>query len=279
MLNSYSFIGCDKNFDESEKVIIGAPFDGTASFRPGSRFAPSSIRLDSDGMETYSPYLDDDLLNHKIADLGDMELPIGDTDAVLTTIENKMTELFASNKKPILLGGEHLVTLPSFRSALKLYPNLKLIQLDAHADLRDDYLGVKLSHATVIRRCHNMVGDDNIFQFGIRSGTKEEFDFAKEHTNLYKFDLSQVANTVRNLQKEKVYLTIDLDVLDTGIFPGTGTPEPGGISFAELMNAFHLLKELDIVGADICELAPNLDTSGVSSMTACKILRELLLII
>lgn len=279
MLNKYSFIDCNAKFEDSKKVIIGAPFDGTVSYRPGTRFAPSAIRLDSQEIETYSPYQDDDLTNHQICDLGDLCLPIGNTDAVLTMIENEMTNIFASKKKPVLIGGEHLITLPSYRAALKLYPDLKLIQLDAHTDLRDDYLGVKLSHATVIRRCHNMVGDNNIFQFGIRSGTKEEFEFAKEHTSLHKFDLSQIPNTVRNLQNEKVYLTIDLDVLDTSVLPGTGTPEPGGISFAEILNSFDYLKELDIVGADICELAPTLDPSGVSTAVACKILRELLLII
>lgn len=275
--NILTFIGCGKEYGEADKVIFGAPFDGTTSYRPGTRFASQYIRNESYGIETYSPYQDKDLEDIKVFDGGDLELPFGNTEKVLEMIEEYEAAVLADGKKPIMIGGEHLVTLGAVRAALKKYPDLTIIQFDAHADLREDYLGEKLSHACVLRRCHDLVGDGRIFQFGIRSGERAEFKFAAEHTTMCKFDFARLEALCRTI-KTPVYFTIDLDVLDSSVFPGTGTPEAGGVGFNDLIAAVITVGGLtDVVAADINELSPPYDPSGVSTAAACKTLRELLL--
>lgn len=278
--NIQTFIACDSEYKEADKVIFGAPFDGTTSYRPGTRFASQYIRNESYGIETYSPYQDKDLEDIRVFDGGDLELPFGNTEKVLQMIEDYAAGVLSDGKMPIMIGGEHLVTLGAVRAALKKYPDLTIIQFDAHADLRDDYLGEKLSHACVLRRCHDLVGDNKIFQFGIRSGERAEFLFAKEHTRMNRFDFGGLENICRALKDKPVYFTIDLDVLDSSVFPGTGTPEAGGVSFNQLIDAIITVGSLtNTVAADINELSPPLDTSGASTAAACKALRELLLAI
>lgn len=279
--NIHTFIGCDSDYEESKIVIFGAPYDGTCSYRPGTRFASAAIRNESYGIETFSPYQEKDLTDYKIFDGGDLELPFGDPVKPLEIIEAMEERILADDKLPVMIGGEHLVTLGAMRSVVKKYPNLHILHFDAHADLRDDYLSVKLSHATVMRRCHELVGDDRIYQFGIRSGDREEFTWGKEHVTTCRFNFETLADVVAKLQKENVpvYLTVDLDVLDPSVFPGTGTPEAGGVSFIELLNALKEVSKLNIVAADMNELSPVYDASGVSTAVACKLLRELLLLL
>ena len=274
-----AFIGCDCEYEQAQTVIFGAPFDSTTSFRPGTRFGCSAIRAESFGIETYSPYQDKDLLDHNIFDAGDPELCIGSVDTALEQIEDIAAEILADGKRPVMIGGEHSVTLGAVRAVRKKYEDLYIIQFDAHADLRDDYLGVKNSHACVMRRCWELVGDSHIYQFGIRSGDREEFRFSEGHTKMHRFNVAGVSEAAAELKGKKVYLTIDMDVLDPSAFPGTGTPEAGGVSFMQLLDAVLCLKDLDIVGADINELSPHYDQSGVSTATACKLLRELLLML
>ncbi len=278
-LNTLTFIGCDHTYKDADIVLFGAPFDGTTSYRPGTRFAPQVIRLDSDGLETYSPYLDKDLLDKKIADIGDLTMTFGNKHKSLKTIKETAQTIISANKKPLMIGGEHLVTLPVVEALYEKYPDLQLIQFDAHTDLRDDYLGEKLSHATVVRRVHDLLGDDKIHQFGMRSGTKEEFDFAKKHTFLERFTVDTIKDRLTHLKDIPLYVTIDLDILDPSIMSGTGTPEPGGITFKELLVALKQLEGLNIVGCDIVELAPDYDASGVSTAVASKVIREMLLLL
>lgn len=279
MLNKHSetFFGLDCDYESSRIVLFGAPFDSTTSFRPGARFASKAMRSESFGLESYSPYLDRDLYDYAIFDSGDLELPFGNTERALNMIEERTATILADGKLPLMIGGEHLVTLGAVRAAHKQYSDLQLVHFDAHADLRDDYLGERLSHATVIRRCWDLLGDGSIYQFGIRSGEREEFYWAKEHTYLQKFGFDGLADAVQALAGKPVYLTIDLDVLDPSYFPGTGTPEAGGVTFAQLLSAMQAVAQLDIVGCDINELAPVYDASGASTAVALKVLRELLL--
>ncbi|MFD1852083.1 agmatinase [Oceanobacillus bengalensis] len=277
-LHLSTFIGCEKPYMEAEVVLFGVPFDGTTTFRPGTRFAMQAIRTDSFGLETYSPYLDKDLEDVSIYDGGDLDLPFGNTEKVLGQILAYSQEVLEDGKKFLMVGGEHLVSLPTIQAAYQKYPNLHVIHIDAHTDLREAYLGEKLSHASVIRRCHDFLGDGRIFQFGIRSGMKEEFEWAKEHTYLERFTLDTLKEKVQELQDVPVYVTIDLDVLDPGTFPGTGTPEPGGITYRELLEAIKHLQSLNqIVAADVVELSPQYDPSGASTAMACKTVREMLL--
>lgn len=277
--NVETFIGCDAEYDDAKIVVFGAPFDSTTSFRPGARFGPAAIRHESFGLETYSPYQDKDLLDYSVFDSGDIELCFGSAEKALEDIEERAKTILSDGKFPLLLGGEHLVTLGSVRAVYEKYPDLHIIHFDAHADLRDDYLGAKLSHACVLRRCHDILGDGRIHQFCIRSGERDEFAFAKEHTDMHPLSLDGLRDTVGRLvaDNKPVYFTIDLDCLDPSAFPGTGTPEAGGITFLQLLEAIKEVTKCRVVGADINELAPMLDTTGVSTATACKVLRELML--
>ena len=275
--NTETFLGCDADWEEARIVLYGAPYDSTTSFRPGTRFGSRAIRAESYGLELYSPYQDAELRG-RVLDSGDLELPFGDPAPALAMIEARAAEILQGGKIPFLLGGEHLVTLGAVRAAAKAHPDLHILHFDAHADLRADYLGSPLSHACVLRRCHELVGDHRIYQFGIRSGDKAEFDWGKGHVFTHKFDLEGLGEALDALQGKPVYLTVDLDVLDPSVFPGTGTPEPGGVSFDALRRAVtDACRRLNIVAADVNELSPHYDASGISTAAACKIVREMLI--
>ena len=277
--NIETFIGCDASYDDARIVLFGAPFDSTTSFRPGTRFAPHAIRSESFGLETYSPWLDRDLEDISVFDSGDIELCIGSADKALDQISERTATILKDGKIPFMIGGEHLVTLGAFREVFKKYPDIHIIHFDAHTDLRDDYLDVKLSHACVIRRCHDLVGDGRIHQFGIRSGERAEWRWARQgHTDLHPFSFDGLAETVKGLGSTPVYFTIDLDVMDPSVFPGTGTPEYGGVTFMQLFEALKTVcGGCNIVGLDVNELCPPYDQTGASTAAACKIIRELLL--
>ena len=276
--NVETFIGCDAAYKDADTVLFGAPYDCTTSFRPGTRFASAAMRRESYGLELYSPYQGKELTDRKIFDGGDLELPFGAPEPMLRMIEKQAATILKDGKRPFMLGGEHLVTLGAVRAAVKKFPDLHILHFDAHADLRDDYLGQKLSHACVLRKCHELVGDGKIYQFGIRSGDKSEFDWGKEHVFTRLFDFEGLDGALRALAGEPVYLTVDLDVLDPSVFPGTGTPEPGGVSFDVLRKAVtDACSALNVVAADVNELSPHYDASGASTAVACKIVREMLI--
>ena len=275
--NLETFIGCDNSYEESKIVLFGAPFDSTTSFRPGTRFASKAMRSESFGIETYSPYQDGDLEDFAVFDSGDLELPFGNTQRVLDQIEEHTAEILKDGKIPCMIGGEHLVTLGAMRAVVKQYPDVHIIHFDAHADLREDYLEERFSHATVLHRVWDLVGDGKIFQFGIRSGDRSEFVWAKDHVFTNKFNFHGLKEIVDQLKEKPVYFTLDLDVLDPSVFPGTGTPEAGGVSFQELLEAMIQVSHLNIVGFDVNELSPVYDQSGSSTAMACKVLRELLI--
>ena len=281
--NINTFMGMENPYDKSDIVVYGAGFDGTTSNRPGARFASSSMRPEFYGLETYSPILELDLEDFKICDMGDLDLSIGDTDKVLQEIYEGTKQIIQDNKIPFMIGGEHLVTLPAFKAVYEKYEDVYILHFDAHTDLREEYNNNKNSHATVIKRIWDIVGDNKIYQFGIRSGTKEEFDFSlkENHTYMEVGNINTFKDIVDKLEYKKIYITIDLDVFDTSIFPGTGTPEPGGVTYREFENIFSILKNsnVDIVGCDIVELSPDYDNTKVSTVLACKVLRELALVL
>lgn len=276
-----SFQSCKSEYDDASVVIYSCPMDATTSYRPGTRFAGNAIRVDSFGIEWYSPYREMSLRDYPTCDIGDLDLPIGAVEDALDVIYDTTKQILKDNKKPMMIGGEHLVTLPVVKAVAEKYPDLHMIHLDAHTDLRDEFFGRKLSHATVLRRCFDVLGPGRIYQFGIRSGDKHEFDWAASgNTFLRKFDFEGLAETIQKLKDKPVYITIDLDVLDPGVFPGTGTPEPGGMQYKDLLKAFDLFEGLNhIVGADFVELNPYLDPSGASTAVAVKTLREMVLIL
>ena len=274
------FQSCDAEYDESDVVIFSSPMDATCSFRPGTRFAGPAIRVDSIGLEWYSPYMEMDLKDYKTGDIGDLDLPMGDVEGDLDEISRVTREILADNKKTMMIGGEHLVTYGTIREYIKKYPDLNIIHFDAHTDLREEFLGRELSHATVLRKCYDMLESGTLYQFGIRSGDRSEFEWAKTHIHQTKFSFDGLDECIEALKDKPVYLTIDLDVLDPSVFPGTGTPEAGGVTYKELQDAILKMRKLNnLVGADMVELSPHYDASGVSTAVACKVLRELVLLL
>lgn len=269
-----SWMAQNPNYNKSDIVMVGIPFDGTVSYRSGSRFAPEQIRLASWGLEDYSPKFDKHLDDVNFHDAGDLELPLGNTKKSLDIIEENVRNIYQDKKRYFGIGGEHLVTLPAIKAVKEFYPNLAIIHFDAHTDLRTNYLGEEMSHSTVMYHSGNIVGFDNVKQIGIRSGLKEEWDLMKKHKTLID-DYSGL----NPLIDKKVFVTVDLDVLDPSVMSGTGTPEAGGLTFNELVGWFEQLKKFDIVGCDVVELAPDYDHSGVSTAVATKVIRELLMVL
>ena len=278
--NLQVFQSCDKEYKDSSVVIFSSPMDATCSFRPGTRFAGPAIRQDSIGMEWYSPYFNMDLKDYGTCDIGDLDLPMGDVEKDLKEISRVTSLILKDGKKTMMIGGEHLVTLGTIREYVKKYKDLNIIHFDAHTDLREEFLGRELSHATVLRKCYDLLDGGTIYQSGIRSGDRSAFEWAKTHIHQHLFDTEGLDEAIEALKDKPVYITIDLDVLDPSVFPGTGTPEAGGITFKELEAAILKMRKLNsIVGADMVELSPDYDTSHVSTQVACKVLRELVLLL
>jgi agmatinase len=270
-----SFLESRDDYEESRIILFGAPLDLTSSFRMGSREAPMAVRAASQGLEDYSPQLDRSLKDCAFYDAGDLTLPLGNLQGSLFQIGQACRIITGDGKTPFMLGGEHLVTLPAVQVMAGLFPGLTVLQFDAHADLRDDYMGEKLSHATVLRRIGEVVGDRNVYQFGVRSGTREEFQYGRAHTNFYPFEaVRRLQACLPELKGRPVYVTLDIDILDPAYAPGTGTPEPGGIQPSEIFEILSLLQELQVVGLDIVELAPVCDPSGITAMLVAKMTRE-----
>ena len=268
-----NWIGQNPDYNSSDIVMLGLPFDGTVSYRSGSRFAPEQIRLASWGLEDYSPRFDRHLEDVNFHDAGDLEFPLGNTYKSLDLIEKNVEEIYRDGKKVFAIGGEHLVTLPEIKAVSKFYKDFAVVHFDAHTDLREEYLGEEMSHSAVIRHVSKIVGAENIKQIGIRSGMKEEWEFMKKHNTL----ISNYSE-LDVFKDKKIFVTVDLDVLDPSVLPGTGTPESGGMQFNELIGWFEYLKKFDIIGADVVELAPDYDASGVSTAVAAKVIRELLMV-
>jgi len=275
------FIKSHPSFEESKAVIYGMPMDWTVSFRPGSRFGPTRIREVSIGLEEYSPYQDKELEEVKYFDAGDIPLPFGNAQRSLDMIEEYIDGLLEKGKFPLGLGGEHLVSWPVMKAMYKKYPDLAIIHFDAHTDLRDSYEGEPLSHSTPIKKVCNLIGPENVYSFGIRSGMKEEFEWAKEvGMHLHKFEvLEPLKKELPSLAGRPVYVTIDIDVLDPAHAPGTGTLEAGGITSKELIDSILAIanSDINVVGADLVEVAPAYDHSEQTQVAASKFIREILL--
>lgn len=273
------FEGCTATFEESEIVLVGAGYDGTSSYRPGSRFAPQAIREETlYSQEDYSPYFEKDIKDRPIHDAGNLILPFGTKQRVLELIGLTIDRIFQSGKRPCLIGGEHLVSWPAIQAAHRHFPDLCVVQLDAHLDLMDNLFGDEISHGTVMRRSSELLGEKKrIYQVGIRSGSREEYQYARQHTQLFPFSVEEFVNNSGALRGRPIYLTIDLDVFDPSLLPGTGTPEAGGIFFNDYIKVLKALQGCQVIGCDLVELAPQIDPTHVSTIVAAKALRELLI--
>ncbi len=272
-----TYLSAKATFEEAEVILLGCPYDGSATFRPGARFGPSAIRKASWGIETYSPYFHKDLESLSIHDMGDLELPLGEKRLSFTLIQRAIQRILSSRKTPVLLGGDHLITLPVLKEVLKVYPDLHLIHLDAHADLREEYLGERLSHSTVMKRIADHLKKGRLLQIGIRSGTEEELKLARKMRSIVPLEMGALRSLEKRLRGKPVYLSLDLDLFDPSLLPGVGTPEPGGITFQQFISLIKEVSKLHIIGFDIVELTPDYDLTQISSITASVILREMIL--
>ena len=264
--------------EAADIALFGVCWDGTSSFKAGSRFAGFAVREASFGIEEFSFYQQQSLQEVRFCDYGDLLLPPGQKERVMADIESAVKEIRAKQQFPIAFGGEHLVALPLILAAYEEHPDLALIHFDAHADLRAEMWGDTLTHATIIGRAADRIGFEHLFQFGIRSGSAEEWTLAQEHKTLHPFTVDAIRAVLAKLGDRPIYLTLDMDVLDPSLYPGTGTPEPGGISWDLLMAGLKLFKGRRLVGMDCLELAPHYDPSGVSAITMAKTLREMILL-
>ncbi len=271
---SKDFIGANPDYNSSKIVMLGMPYDCTCSNRAGTRFAPQAARLESIGIEEYSVYFDREMSDTLFYDAGDLEYPFGNAKKALDITEENVDTIYNDNKKLLGVGGEHLITLASVKSVLKKYDNLAVIQFDAHTDLREQYLGEELTHSGVMYRIAQLIGYENIAQIGLRSGEKEEFDIVRKYSTL-----KTKKEELNKFKNKNIFLTIDLDVLDPSIMSGVGTPEAGGLTYLELMDWLLYLKDFNIVGADIMELAPDVDPTKTSTAAACKLIREVLMLL
>ncbi|HEX3010427.1 MAG TPA: agmatinase [Syntrophomonadaceae bacterium] len=273
-----TFLESSEDLDGSDRVILGLPMDATTSFRPGTRLAPFRVREVSEGLEDYSVYQDKSLQDINFYDAGSVIIPFGNVTESLTRMERVAEGFLSMGKKIFSIGGEHLVSLPMIKAYYQKYPNLAVIQLDAHADLRMDYLGEQLSHASVMRRVVEIIGPGSLFQLGIRSGLKEEIEYAADYTSLYLDEvITKVPVTKDKIGARPVYITVDIDVLDPAYAPGTGTPEPGGITTRELFNTLMEFRDIDVVGFDVVEISPPYEPGDNTAIVGAKLIREALL--
>ncbi len=272
------FLGAVPDYDRCRGVVIGVPMDFTVTFRPGARLAPQRIREASDVLEEYSLALDEDLADHPFHDLGDVRLIWGNVVASLEAIEAVVARVAGDGKVPLLVGGEHLITWPAVRALARRHPDLAVLHFDAHADLRPDYAGERLSHATALRLVTEELPRGSVYQFGIRSATREEVAFAREHTHFFPGRvLESLKECLPRLAGRPLYVTVDIDVLDPAYAPGTGTPEAGGISSGELLEAVRALRGCRVIGFDLVEISPGLDPTERTVVLGAKILREAIL--
>ncbi|MEB3275732.1 MAG: agmatinase [Cyanobacteriota bacterium] len=271
------FMGSRRNPDGCAVGLFGVPYDGTTSFRPGTRFGPAAIREVSSGLETYCPQLDLDLENLAFADLGAVDIPFGAPEPVVAAVKAASQQVLELGLKPLMLGGEHSISSGAVAAVAERHPELVLVQLDAHADLRHEWLGARHSHACAMRRCLEVLPSGKLLQIAIRSGTREEFQELRQTSRLVAME--QMAAALQPLRGQPLYLTVDLDWFDPAVMPGTGTPEPGGFLWSHFAALVAELRHHQLVGADVVELAPQLDPSGVSSVLAAKVTRSLLLLL
>lgn len=264
-----------KLINNKDIILFGAPYDQTVTFKAGAAYAPQAIRQNFYGIETFSPYQKHDLSEVSVHDIGDLDLELAEPVEMVRIVEAEAKAILDNDCIPFMIGGEHLVALGAVLAAFSKCKDLCIVHFDAHADLRNDYEGQKYSHACVLRRCHDLLGDNRIWQFGVRSMDASEHEFiAAGHVETQMFGIEDVFK-LQLPEGTPVYLTVDLDVLDPGEFPGTGTQEAGGVSFTQLLDALlYVINNFNVIAVDNVELAPDIDLTGRSTMLACKLLRE-----
>ena len=274
------FTGSQEPFEAAKYVILGVPFDVTSTYRSGAKFAPLAIRDASQNVECYSFRTGVDVEDLKTHDLGDLHVA-GDVELTLGRLALVAQDLFDDGKIPVFIGGEHTITLGVARSLGK---NVAVVSFDAHLDLRDDYLGLTVSHTTFMRRINEDVKPAKILEIGTRAVCKEELDYAKEAGidiltahQIRKDGVKETAETIKDALKgyEKVYVSIDMDVLDPAYVPAVPNPEPEGLDTVTLLDILEAVCDRRVIGFDVVEVAPHYD-QGLTAIQATKVIFEVL---
>jgi agmatinase len=232
----------------------------------------------SEGLESYSPVLDRDLEDVCVRDLGDLEIAGLDMNDALDRISAAMAHAATEAKLGVMVGGEHTASLGGFRGLKRVYPDAVILQIDAHLDMRPDYEGLALTHATWLHHVGQEFGFQNVHQVGLRSGDRREWATARRDTAWSTPDLSVPAPVRSAIGEKPVYISLDIDVLDPAHAPGTGCPEPGGVTFRELAAFLYGLEGLRVVALDVMEVSPNLDGANITAAAAAKLIREAILL-
>ncbi len=277
---SPQFIACTRSLSEAGIVVYGIPFEGRVNLRKGADGGPRDLRLASDSIETYSPVLRRDLEDLPLCDLGDCELPDGAPPREqLDTARADIASWWRPGLIPFMLGGDHTATVPVMEALFPSFPDLRVLQLDAHPDTREEFLGERFNYASAMARVMDVVGEDRVWQVGIRTGSREEWE--RERPHIFPSHAVHPYDAVRRLLPEllghPLYVTIDVDVLDPSEAPGTGSPEPGGLRVPELIEIVRLLSPCRVIGGDLVEVAHAWDPSGRTGIAASSVIREAML--
>ncbi len=274
------FIACERQLAEARIVLYGIPFEGRVNLRKGADGGPRDLRLASDSIETYSPVLGRDLEDLALADLGDCELPDGAPPREqLDVARAEIAAWWRPGLLPFMLGGDHTATVPVIEALAPHISDLRVLQLDAHPDTREEFLGERYNYASAMARVMDVIPPEQVWQVGMRTGSREEFERRRPHffPAHAGHPLEVVRRILPELQEHPLYVTVDVDVLDPSEAPGTGSPEPGGLRVPELVEIVRLLASCRVVGADLVEVAHAWDPSGRTGIAASWVIREALL--
>jgi agmatinase len=272
------FLGANKKGSRGEAAIIGVPFDGTKSNRPGTRFGPEAIRKGSLSLEVYGPYLDRDLDNLDYVDLGDLEVSHGSVEKMTEQVSESVENVLKLNMQPILLGGEHTITIGAVKAMIKKYPDLVILQLDAHTDFCTQHEGESSYYLEALKRIIHEIPPDRFYRLGVRSGSREEF--LKSGIKLplaFNGEIRDVGHVLNSIPKNApIYVTLDMDVFDPSVVPGVSHPVPMGLTYREFVQLLRGLVWRKLVGFDVVELAPEYDQTGISAVMAASAVRDLM---
>ena len=271
------FADADSGYEKARYVICGVPFDGTSSFRLGSRLAPDEMRKASYNFESYNSFFDIDLSDVCIHDAGNLDVA-ENIDGTLSLISANAEKFAGDGKIPVMLGGEHSLSYPFVRACKNKYPDLGFVVLDAHMDLRDEFHGEKNSHACISKHIIDDLTKKYV-SIGIRSGTCEEYEYVRENKikmysaeDVYSRGIEQIISEFREYIRGPVYLSVDMDAIDPAYAPALGTPEPYGITPRDVRTVISCLAPY-IVGFDLVEIAPAYD-SGNTAVLGAKLVRD-----
>jgi len=277
------FSGCQKSFEKADYIILGVPFDATSTYRTGARLGPNAIRQASLNIEPYSFRTGIDIKNLQLHDLGDLHIST-DTKKTLERLELVIKDILEAEKTPVTIGGEHTITLGILKALGEKASKTAIVSFDAHLDLRNAFLGLKLSHTTFMRRINQEAKPAKMIEVGTRAVCKEELNYAKK-AGIEFFTAQQIRNQgvkqiVKQLEEEladyeNLYLSIDMDVLDPAYAPAVQNPEPEGLETHTLLNILYNICDNRVTGFDVTEVAANFD-QGVSAIQAAKIISETL---